>query len=374
MRNPHSYLVVVALVSTFILALLATACTGVASPKGWSAPIQGEAVLFAAHREDLFALDSSDFAPRWAFPSEGEADEDVDLEGIYATPAIVDSTVFVAGYDGNLYALDLETGEQRWPAPFETDGPIVGDIVADGDSLYFGSADGNVYAVDAEAGRARWSYPTDDEIWSAPAISGGVVYATSLDSNLYALDAANGTLLWSFETAAGIAATPVVDENEGLVLVGGFDSRLRAVDLETHEQRWQVAADNWFWGTPLLADGVVYAVDVDGVVRAVDAATGNGIWSRPFETGEAVRAAPALSGDTVVVVDEKGNVYAIQKEDGSSAVTAGPLALEADVFADPLVVDTEDRAQHVIIVTMTGDVIVVDPETLQVISRHVLAG
>lgn len=376
-------LVIVALIA---LAVLASACTGVATPEGWASPIlvlgddpEQEDLLLVAHRDLLIALDADGLSPQWAFPPD-EDDEDIDVRALYGTPATLGELVFMPAWDedgnGTLYALKRETGELDWSR--ETDGPLIGGVTVFQDTVYFGSSDGNVYALDAESGDLRWPpFETGKEIWSAPTLAGDTLFVTSLDGKLYALDPENGNLRWAFKTDAGIASPPVVDEEAGLVYVGGFDSQMRAIDLETHEERWSVQADNWFWARPLIAEGVLYAGSLDGNVYAVDVESGDLLWAQPFETDAPVRAAPLIAGGVLIVIDRDGKVYGIDPDSGFSAF-GSPLLLDADVLADPLVqrIESSDGEavvdEEVLVVTTKGEVVRIDPTTLRTIEQRTL--
>jgi serine/threonine-protein kinase len=67
-----------------------------------------------------------------------------------------------------------------------------------------------VYTLDAATGNLKWKYTTGGQVFSSPAISGGVVYVGSGDNNLYALDAATGNLKWKYTTGGGIESSPTV--------------------------------------------------------------------------------------------------------------------------------------------------------------------
>lgn len=55
-------------------------------------------------------------------------------------------------------------------------------------TVYVGSDDGNLYAVDARSGEERWRFATGDEVFSSPVIVDGVVYIGSADGSLYAVE------------------------------------------------------------------------------------------------------------------------------------------------------------------------------------------
>jgi glucose dehydrogenase len=87
----------------------------------------------------------------------------------------------------------------RWK--FATGDRIVSSPVIDNKKIYFGSDDGNVYAVDAETGRQIWKCATKGPVSSSPAVANGIVCATSYDGKLYALSSETGVVKWKFGTA-----------------------------------------------------------------------------------------------------------------------------------------------------------------------------
>jgi outer membrane protein assembly factor BamB len=76
--------------------------------------------------------------------------------------------------------------------------------------LYIGSADGNLYALNANTGARLWRYTTGDEVFSSPAVVNGVVYFGSQGYHVYALNAETGALLWSCETSHWVSSSPAV--------------------------------------------------------------------------------------------------------------------------------------------------------------------
>lgn len=91
-----------------------------------------------------------------------------------------------------------EAARTAWT--FRTGGPIYATPVLDGGTLYVGSGDGNLYAVDAETGAERWRFATGGAVDAAAAIADGVVFALSRAGVLHAVDARTGALRWAFRT------------------------------------------------------------------------------------------------------------------------------------------------------------------------------
>ena len=96
------------------------------------------------------------------------------------------SRPFARGDDGQFYALDAETGHEKWR--IKTGGPIISSAsIADGIAC-FGCADGHLYAADVLTGKRKWRFNAPfGWMRSSPAVANGMIYFGSDDGNLYAL-------------------------------------------------------------------------------------------------------------------------------------------------------------------------------------------
>lgn len=95
-----------------------------------------------------------------------------------SSPTVVNGVVYVAAYDGNVYALNASTGAKLWS--YLTGGIVFSTPAVSKGVVYVGSGDGNVYALNATTGAKLWSFaagcsPFVCEVTSSPAVVGGVV-------------------------------------------------------------------------------------------------------------------------------------------------------------------------------------------------------
>ncbi|HNR32091.1 MAG TPA: PQQ-binding-like beta-propeller repeat protein, partial [Candidatus Hydrogenedentes bacterium] len=141
--------------------------------------------------------------------------------------------------------------------------------------------------------------PSDDQatfLPTAPTAAGGLVLLGGDDGYVRAIDAATGELRWRFATAGAIMQPPTAWE--GRVLVGSGDGSVYAIEAATGRLLWKFRAvpverrtmiygalgSKWPVNTGVLVrDGVAYfaagIIDYDGTyVYAVDAATGALKW------------------------------------------------------------------------------------------------
>ena len=95
-------------------------------------------------------------------------------------------TVYIGSDDGNLYALNANTGNDLWG--FDTGSSVVSSPIVDLDgTIYVGSDNGNVYAINPD-GTQKWIFPTGAMVRSSPAIGDdGFIHVGSDDTNFYTI-------------------------------------------------------------------------------------------------------------------------------------------------------------------------------------------
>jgi len=229
-------------------------------------------------------------------------DRDTGVPEIGATPAVAYGRVFVTTMRG-LVALDARTGDVLWNASAARgfSSPAVFD-----ESVFVGSSNGSVYRLNATDGSIEWATPLLAEtgfsgITSSPTVAFDSVFIGTFNETggpgeVVSLWASNGTVRWRVGTGSVHFSSPAYADGSVYVgVAGGYNTTS------------QITFDPPY-----------------GVI-ALDAATGDEEWF--FETSGSISASPAVAGSYLVVPSKDGNVYAIERSDGSevwrSAVGAG---------------------------------------------------
>lgn len=294
-------------------------------------------------------------APRvqWAFKTEGP---------VIGSPAIASGVVFFGSSDGKLYAVDQQSGRQKWVYRTLAARPVTSSpAVADG-VVYVGGFDGVLYAVTADSGALKWTFITEYErhfeakrlhgyspgaqtipdSWdlytSSPAVYNSRVYFGSGDGSVYALDARSGAVQWKFATGDIVHASPAIAGNT--VYIGSWDSYLYALDAESGQEKWRFKAgedafihnQQGFQSSPTVADGTVYVGCRDGHVYALDAATGRKRWDYPTSKGW-VNSTPAVRGGLVYAGTSDG--YRFLALDARTGRLRLSLDAKGAVFSSP---------------------------------------
>jgi outer membrane protein assembly factor BamB len=152
-------------------------------------------------------------------------------------------------------------------------------------------------------------------------------------------DPENGGLLWECQGPSTFCgATPVVGGDVMYATAGWPKRALLAIradgsgDVTKSHVLWSSDAKAGYIPTPLLSEGVLYAVNDQGLLRGYDAKDGKVLWERDFKAP--FYSSPLLAGGTLYLFDRKGKGYAL-----AAGRAPGPVAtnaLPAGVFATPV--------------------------------------
>jgi outer membrane protein assembly factor BamB len=151
-----------------------------------------------------------------------------------SSPAIgSDGTIYVGSIDGCLWAIDHTTGQSKWAVDFNPEPAIpphpiyAAPSIGPDDTMYVCAGD-SLYALDSNSGTQKWSYRNGNPLYASPAIGqDGTVYLSSLDSNLYAFNH-DGSQKWAFKTGNYLCSSPAIAPN-GTIYVGSCDNNLYAI-------------------------------------------------------------------------------------------------------------------------------------------------
>jgi outer membrane protein assembly factor BamB len=246
---------------------------------GSSVVADGKRVYVGSRDNSLYALDLTTGKEQWRVETK---------DMMTATPALYRDTVLFADYEGIVQAVGAGDGKQRWT--YDAKLPVAGDLVVDADRVFVGSRTYDLIALDAAKGKELWKhYYWFSWIESPPVVRDGVVYTGSSDGvGVFAIDARDGKLRW--KAAVPGWAWPRTAVSDQLVVAatvgmgaypGPRAGSLVALDRATGAIRWlyldppgaETVAKRAEWGfaaAPAMADGVVYAADLQGRVHAIE--------------------------------------------------------------------------------------------------------
>ncbi|MBI3241981.1 MAG: PQQ-binding-like beta-propeller repeat protein [Chloroflexi bacterium] len=279
-----------------------------------------DGLLFAADQSGvLTAYEAGQGAPRWQFTAGG---------ALVAAPAVANGIVYIGASDKTLYALETQHGLYLWSRRFG-DNVATSPVIADG-VLFLGVEDRTFHALDATTGETLWSFTAGDRIVSSPALSGDLIFFGSDDSILYALNRISGEARWRFSLDSPVAAAPAVSA-DGIVYAGSTGGRFVAVEAATGNELWSIETRFGFAASPVVGEQLVFVADDGGEVRALNRRSGEMVWEWR-NVAPSIVGSPLLLGNRLLVPDYDGMLHIIEADTGQVRQT---LKLGADVSASP---------------------------------------
>ncbi|MBE9538418.1 MAG: outer membrane protein assembly factor BamB [Proteobacteria bacterium] len=240
-------------------------------------------------------------------------------EGYYKIqPAIAGDTIYVASAEGEVAAINRQTGKLLWEV--ELDISLSGGVGVYDNALMVGSRDGSVLQLDAVNGSVNWSTRLSGEVLAPPQGNGKVVIAQSYEGRVQGLDFATGEKLWTFDSNVPVltirgTSTPILSNN--MIYTGFATGRVLALDANTGAIAWEVRVaisqgrseiermvdvD----GTMALAGQELYAASYQGRLVAIDVSSGRKLWQQDVSSFAGV----SQGFGNVYVTDEDGTVTA----------------------------------------------------------------
>ncbi len=264
-------------------------------------------------------------------------------------PAVRAGKLFVAAADGDVAALELDTGAVLWRA--QAGGPVSAGVGSDGRYLSVVTRSNEVVTFDGP--RELWRKRVPASVVTPPLVAGERVFVMSVDRVLHAFDAADGRRLWTLQRP-GDALTlsqPGVLTAVRNTLVAGQGAKLAGVDPTAGTIQWEVAM-----ATPRGTNEVERLADLVGpatrvgdkicarafqsAVACADAAKGVLLWTRNVGGAQAV----ASDADMVFGADASDRISAWRASNGdvvwssekllfrslSGALAIGPVVVFGD--------------------------------------------
>ncbi len=189
---------------------------------------------------------------------------------------ILHTGLVITGFDGGkLSALELNSGRLVWETAIsQASGRSELERMVDIDSepvirdgvIYVATFQGNIAAVELETGRIQWT--RDISSYAGLAVDRHHVYVTDDESNVWALDRSSGSSVWKQEALRARAATAPVSIGD-YVVVGDLEGYLHWMDSSTGEfiARHQFTKERII-APPVVRQDILYAYSSNGRLGA----------------------------------------------------------------------------------------------------------
>jgi len=245
-------------------------------------------VVVGNQKGQLFALDQQTGEQKWT----------AQLTGALLAPSLIHAgRVISVSNDGTVYAHEIATGAQVWTynlpnVQFSLRG-MAAPVALDARNVLIASSNAYIYALDALSGVPKLQRPVavsdgrSDiqrlvDIDGEPVVAGQFVVTTSYQGQVTVLDLASQQVVWS-EDASSIQRPEVVGNG---VFVAQTDGKIKAFEITSGQPLWENdQLLNRKLSNPVMLGTDLVVGDLDGVLHLIDPRTGQ-ITGRSKTSGE----------------------------------------------------------------------------------------
>ena len=182
------------------------------------------------------------------------------------TSILADEDTVVFGTDGgDLVAMMADAPRKLWQ--FDATGAIAGPVVRDGRSYYFASKDTNVYRideVDRSTASLAWRYQAEAILDRPPRVTGSMVYQYALGRGLVAIDKQSGRAVWSLPEGVDLLA-----EADGKACVITNANTLAVMDNRAGKRLYSMNLAGVVDHAANSADDMIYLADRHGRITCL---------------------------------------------------------------------------------------------------------
>ncbi len=245
-------------------------------------------------------------------PKSGEKHWELFLNtAIKASPVLLDTCVYVAGYDGNLYKIDAKRGTLLKTLKDFPNSTFEGTPLVHDKRIYLPSTNDTLYCIEDDV--IKWKFNGESDIVTSPTVTSDnkIVFAT-LGGKVFTAGALDGLPGWTFEPTptTSFRSSPVAANK--FIFIGGMDNNMYSIVNETGAQKWVFPTGYPIESSPLVYGGNCIFGSDDFKLYCVDTATGLHRWlTGPVQTGDRIQSSPFAKDNVVYVGSFDQHMYAV---------------------------------------------------------------
>jgi len=318
-------------------------------------PVAADGRIFTLDSRSTVSATSTAGAPLWSRDLTPPSDNSDDASG--GGLAVVNGTLFVTTGFGDLVALNAASGAVIWQQ--RLDAPATGAPTVKGGLVYVATRDGRGWAIRTDNGRVRWQVAGTPSVsgivgGAAPAVGAGRVFFPFGSAQVVAAFPKGGLKIWTASIAgerlgrayaqlSDVTGDPVVRGNT--VYVGNPSGRMLALNATTGETIW--TAREGAVGPVVVAGGSVFLISDRAQLVRLKSSNGRRIWASQLPDFQPARNprrqrdvyahfGPVLAGGRLWVASGDGQLRGFDPVNGNQVVS---VALPGGGTTRPIVVD-----------------------------------
>ena len=259
----------------------------------------------------------------------------IDENAITISPQLYGDKLYAASANGLVHSFVASDGKQVWRTKIKEQ--ITAGVGVGSGMVAVGTSEGKVHTFSSDNGQELWTQQMSSEVLASPVISGQYVLVRTGDGKLAALSTYDGSQVWSIsrklpKLSLRGDSPPLVMDN--VVLAGFPDGFMVAVDLQTGRALWnlpvafakgrsEIERLSDIDSTPLLVGNNIYVTSYQDVTRSLDMEKQKMSWRADVSSYHPL----AYDESNLYITNKEGLVSQINRFDGTIVWTQDALKL-----------------------------------------------
>lgn len=275
--------------------------------------VRNHSLVFTSTDSNIYCLNSGNGVLNWRVKTGAP---------VIASPITDSLKVYVGSSDGFFRCIDLISGSLLWKSS-QIDGYVETRPLLYEDKVIFGAWDGNLYALERQSGTPVWTWSggRNGVLYSPaacrPVAGRGKIFIVAPDRYMTAINAKTGETIWrsnrfqvreSIGVATDGSAIYARCMRDTVFAVNPAAERLQPDWISDCSYGYDIAPS-----MPQERDGTLYFGTKDGFVYALDSKNGNVKWSYRIGPNLVNTVAP-ISGHQVVATTINGQIILLSQE------------------------------------------------------------
>ena len=258
--------------------------------------VHNETLIFQTRYSNLYALDSVTGREKWHLQEN---------DYILSPPKLVQR-------------ID-DSGEWIREWVYQESNYIISPLLTQNNTLFFHCRDGFMYALDIQTGEERWRFQAEEGSMfgnTFPVLSHGMIVYDTGNSHIIAVNATSGSPVWRYKVHANTLWGLL--SSDDTLYYRDYNGNLYALDCYSGEEKWVSKVDPWMAGVPVVSGGKVFVGgQSNGYLMAFDEKDGTMQWKQ-YVGG--VSSPPKISKDRIIFKNMSGCLFSLDLSARDSAL------------------------------------------------------
>ncbi|BBM84699.1 serine/threonine-protein kinase [Candidatus Uabimicrobium amorphum] len=267
-------------------------------------PKEVNSVLFSKNTKRLRKAYNGNMSPlelKWKFSTSKSA--------VTFSPLVVKERILFGDTDGIFYCVD-DSGKLMWK--FTSSDSIYGYGSVFDNIVYFGNRSGDLYGLDIYTGQQLFHHSLGQPQRFSPLVKNDVIYVNTELENFYAIDLKTSQKIWRYKSHSDQEFYNSPAFYKDSIILPGYLGEMFCLDCKTGKERWKAKISERCYSSPMVIGDIIYVTAKDSLY-AINAKKGNQLWRLAPTEKHRIGGTGVYDhrSNTMVIVDNEGYIFII---------------------------------------------------------------